>query len=429
MTQLDHVPTTTTPRRGRRSVVVVGAGFGGLQCAKALRGADADVLLVDERDYHLFTPLLYQVASCLLNPSEIAAPVRKVFRGAPNLRFRQARVVGVDLHGKRLTLDDSSELHYDVCVLATGSVNNYFGNADVARQALNLKDLGSALKLRNHVLERFEHAASTTDAAARARHLTFCVVGAGPTGVEYAGALAEFVRLVVPDEYPELDGPPVRIILLEGGDRVLPTFKRRLSAYAQRQLELRGVEVRLRTLVDSADEVGVVLHDGTELATSTMVWTAGVRAANLLPDGAGRITVDDHFRITGVEGAYAIGDVAAALGADGNPLPMLSPPAMQAGRFVAREIVDGPSSRPFRYRDKGTLATIGRTSAVGQVGPFTFTGFLGWVVWLVVHLYYLIGFENRLQVLMRWAWYYVHLDRPVRIVIRAHPAGPAEPAP
>jgi NADH dehydrogenase len=429
MTQLDHVPTTTTPRRGRRSVVVVGAGFGGLQCAKALRGADADVLLVDERDYHLFTPLLYQVASCLLNPSEIAAPVRKVFRGAPNLRFRQARVVGVDLHGKRLTLDDSSELHYDVCVLATGSVNNYFGNADVARQALNLKDLGSALKLRNHVLERFEHAASTTDAAARARHLTFSVVGAGPPGVEYAGAQAEFVRLVVPDEYPELDGPPVRIILLEGGDRVLPTFKRRLSAYAQRQLELRGVEVRLRTLVDSADEVGVVLHDGTELATSTMVWTAGVRAANLLPDGTGRITVDDHFRITGVEGAYAIGDVAAALGADGNPLPMLSPPAMQAGRFVAREIVEGPSSRPFRYRDKGTLATIGRTSAVGQVGPFTFTGFLGWVVWLVVHLYYLIGFENRLQVLMRWAWYYVHLDRPVRIVIRAHPAGPAERAP
>jgi NADH dehydrogenase len=432
MTNLEPVTTTTASRRTgreRRSVVVVGAGFGGLQCAKALRGADVDVLLVDDRDYHLFTPLLYQVASCLLNPSEIAAPVRKVFRGAPNLRFRQGRVVSVDLHGKRLTLDDATEVDYDVCVLATGSVNNYYGNAEVAKHALNLKDLGSALKLRNHVLERFEHAASTTDRVARARHLTFCVVGAGPTGVEYAGALAEFVRLVVPDEYPELDGTPVRILLLEGGDRVLPTFKRRLSAYAQRQLELRGVEVRLGTLVDSADEDGVVLHDGSELATSTMVWTAGVRAANPLPDGAGRITVDDHFRVTGVDGAYAIGDVAAALGSDGNPLPMLSPPAMQAGRFVAREIVEGPSSRPFHYRDKGTLATIGRTSAVGQVGPLTFTGFLGWVVWLVVHLYYLIGFENRLQVLMRWAWYYVHLDRPVRIVIRAHPAGPMETAP
>jgi NADH:ubiquinone reductase (H+-translocating) len=407
----------------RRRVVVVGAGFGGLQCAKALRGADVDVVLVDDRDYHLFTPLLYQVASCLLNPSEIAAPVRKVFRGAPNLRFRQGRVVHADLAAKRLTLADATQLAYDVCVLATGSVNNYYGNADVAKHALNLKDLGGALRLRNHVLERFEDAAATTDTDARARHLTFCVVGAGPTGVEYAGALAEFVRLVVPAEYPELDGTPVRILLLEGGDRVLPQFKRRLSAYAQRQLARRGVDVRLDTLVASADDTGVVLRDGTELATSTMVWTAGVRAANLLDDESGRIAIDDHFRIAGADGAYAIGDVAAALGRDGKPLPMLSPPAMQAGRFVAREIVDGPSARPFRYRDKGTLATIGRTSAVGQVGPVTFTGFLGWVVWLVVHLYYLIGFENRLQVLMRWAWYYVHLDRPVRMVIRAHPPG------
>jgi NADH dehydrogenase len=416
-------PDAVTPTP-RRRVVVVGAGFGGLQCAKALRGADVDVVLVDERDYHLFTPLLYQVASCLLNPSEIAAPVRKVFRGAPNLRFRQGRVVHVDLEGKRLTLDDSTRLDYDVCVLATGSVTNYYGNAQVAKHALGLKDLGSALKLRNHVLECFEHATATSDPDARARHLTFCVVGAGPTGVEYAGALAEFVRLVVPDEYPELRTTPVRIVLLEGSDRVLPTFKPRLSAYAQRQLELRAVDVRLRTMVVTADEQGVVLHDGSELATSTMVWTAGVRAANVLDDRGDRIVVDDHFHIVGVDGAYAIGDVAAGIGPGSEPLPMLSPPAMQAGRFVARQIVAGPSSEPFRYRDKGTLATIGRTSAVGQVGPVTFTGFLGWVVWLVVHLYYLIGFENRLQVLMRWAWYYVHLDRPVRMVIRAHPPGP-----
>jgi NADH dehydrogenase len=399
--------------------VVVGAGFGGLQCAKALRGAEVDVLLVDERDYHLFTPLLYQVASCLLNPSEIAAPVRKVFRGARNLRFHQGRVVDVDLAGKRLTFDDGTTVAYDVCVLATGSVTNYYGNADVARHALGLKDLGSALRLRNHVLECFERAAVTTDDDERARRLTFCVVGAGPTGVEYAGALAEFVRLVVPDEYPELRGVPVRIVLLEGGDRILPAFKRRLSSYAQRELERRGVEVRLGTLVDSADGAGVVVDHGDELATSTMVWTAGVRAANVLDRGAGRIPVDDHFRVVGAEGAYAIGDVAAAAGRGGDPLPMLSPPAMQAGRFVAREIVDGPSPRPFRYRDKGTLATIGRTAAVGQVGPFSFTGFVGWVVWLVVHLYYLIGFENRLRVLMRWAWYYVHLDRPVRLIIRA----------
>jgi NADH dehydrogenase len=362
-----------------------------------------------------------------LNPSEIAAPLRKVFRGAPNLRFRQGEVVHVDPEAKALTLADGARLPYDHCVLATGSVTNYHGNATVAARALGLKNLGEALKLRNHVLDCFERATTATDRAARTRDLTFCIVGAGPTGVEYAGALAEFVRLVVPDEYPELGDDPVHIVLLEGGDRVLPTFKPRLSSYAQRELELRGVDVRLGTLVDSADDTGVVLHDGTELPTSTMVWTAGVRPANVLDASAGRVQVDDHFRIPGASGAYAIGDVASGLDRDGSALPMLSPPAMQAGRYVAREIVHGPSSQPFRYRDKGSLATIGRTAAVGQVGPFAFTGFLGWIVWLVVHLYYLIGFENRLQVLLRWAWYYVHLDRPVRMVIRAHPPVPGPP--
>jgi NADH dehydrogenase len=384
-----------------------------------MRDAPVDVLVVDRHDYHLFTPLLYQVASCLLNPSEIAAPLRKVFRGASNLRFRQGEVVHVDLPAKALTLADGTRIPYDHCVLATGSVTNYYGNATVSARALGLKDLGQALELRNHVLDCFERATTATDRAARVRDLTFCIVGAGPTGVEYAGALAEFVRLVVPDEYPELAEDPVRIVLLEGGDRVLPTFTPRLSAYAHRQLELRGVDVRVGTLVDSADDTGLVLHDGSELATSTMVWTAGVRPANVLDAAAGRVPVDDHFRIRGAFGAYAIGDVASGLDHDGAVLPMLSPPAMQAGRYVAREIVHGASSQPFRYRDKGNLATIGRTSAVGQIGPVALTGFPGWIVWLVVHLYYLIGFENRLQVLLRWAWYYVHLDRPVRMVIRA----------
>jgi NADH dehydrogenase len=409
------------PVEHRPRVVVVGGGFGGLQCANALRGEAVDVVLVDQRDYHLFTPLLYQVASCLLNPSEIAAPLRKVFRGAPNLRFRQGEVVHVDLEAKRLTLADSTHLDYDFVVIATGSVTNYYGNPTVAKHALGLKDLGEALKLRNHVLDCFERASTSADPDERARHLTFCIVGAGPTGVEYAGALAEFVRLVVPDEYPELASSSVRIILLEGGDRILSTFKPRLSAYARRELELRGVEVRIDTLVDSADARGIVLHNGSELATSTMVWTAGVRPTRLLDASAGRIQVDDDFRIAGATGAYAIGDVAAGLGRRGEVLPMVSPPAMQAGRYVAREIVDGPAQRPFRYRDKGNLATIGRTSAVGQVGPLAFTGFVGWIAWLVVHLYYLIGFDKRLQVLMRWAWYYVHLDRPVRMVIGAHP--------
>jgi NADH dehydrogenase len=416
-----EVDTGRTGAPTRRRVVVVGAGFGGLQCAKALRGADVDVVLVDQRDYHLFTPLLYQVASCLLNPSEIASPIRKVFRGAANLRFRQGRVEHVDLDAKQLVLDDGGVVHYDVCVLATGSVPNYYGNERVARHALGLKTLGEALQLRNHVLECFERATAADARADRDRELTFCVVGAGPTGVEYAGALAEFVRLVVPIEYPELADAPVRILLVEGGDRVLPAFRPRLSAYAHRQLERRGVEVRFESLVESADEAGVVLHDGTSIPTSTIVWTAGVRADNPIDGQDGRIRVDDHFRVVGADGVYAIGDVAAGRGPHGEVLPMLSPPAMQAGRYVAREIVSGPAPHPFHYRDKGTLATIGRTAAVGQVGPATFTGFVGWLVWLVVHLYYLIGFENRVRVLVRWSWYYVHLDRPVRMIIRARP--------
>jgi NADH:ubiquinone reductase (H+-translocating) len=407
--------------------VVVGGGFGGLQCAKALRGERVDVLLVDHRDYHLFTPLLYQVASCLLNPSEIAAPLRKVFRGAGNVRYRQGDVVDVDLAAKHVVLADGAVLDYDFCVLATGSVPNYYGNASVERHALGLKDLGQALRLRNHVLECLERATTVADPDARRQLLTFCIVGAGPTGVEYAGALGEFMRLVLPYEYPELASSEVRIVLLEGGDRVLPTFTRRLSRYAHRELQRRGVEVRTGTLVESADATGVVLRDGTELGTATMVWTAGVRPADVLDVPPRRIAVDDHFRISGADGAYAIGDVAAGVGPHGEVLPMLSPPAMQAGRYVAREIVHGRAARPFRYRDKGTLATIGRTSAVGKVGPLIFTGFVGWIVWLVVHLFYLIGFENRVSVLMRWAWYYARLDRPVRMIIRADSPHPTDP--
>ncbi len=407
----------------RRRVLIVGAGFGGLQCAKALRATATDVTLVDPRDYHLFTPLLYQVASCVLSPSEVAAPIRKVFRGAPNIRYRQDEVVALDHDARSATLASGTVLDYDACVIATGSATNYYGNASVEAHALGLKDLTQALQLRNHVLTCFEQAATTTDESERRTLLTFCIVGAGPTGVEYAGALAEFVRLVVPKEYPELDAGQVRIVLLEGGARVLPTFKARLSKYTARQLTRLGVELRTDTLVTSADAVGVVLHDGTELATATMVWTAGVQPRDLphpepTRGAAARIDVDDHFLVAGTTSTYAIGDVAAGLDPHGKPLPMVAPPAMQAGRFVAAEILGG-RGRPFRYRDKGMLATIGRRAAVGQVGPITFTGLVGWLAWLVVHLYYLIGFENRVRVVMRWAWYYVRLDRPVRIILRA----------
>ncbi len=408
---------------GTPRILVIGAGFGGLQCAKALRGRPVDVTIVDPRDYHLFTPLLYQVASCLLNPSEVAAPIRKVFRGARNVHYRRDRLVALDRAEQRATLASGQVLEYDACVIATGSATNYYGNATIEQHAFGLKDLTQALQLRNHVLTCFEQATTTDDEGERRSLLTFCIVGAGPTGVEYAGALAEFVRLVVPHEYPELADTRVRILLLEGGGRVLPAFTRRLSDYTARQLARLDVEVQTDTMARSADARGVVLHDGTEVPTATMVWTAGVRPTDPLrssadEDPVGRIEVDDHFLVAGTTNTYAIGDVAGGPGPGGTILPMVAPPAMQAGRFVAAEILGG-RGRAFRYRDKGMLATIGRRAAVGQIGPITFTGFIGWIAWLVVHLYYLIGFENRVRVIMRWAWYYVRLDRPVRIIVRA----------
>jgi len=402
-------------------VVVIGGGFGGLQCGRALRGKPVDVTLVDQRNYHLFTPLLYQVASCLLSPAEIAAPLRKVFRGARNVRYYEGDVVRIDFENKRVHLADGEPLDYDYVVIATGSSINYYGNPAVEQHAYGLKDLAQALQLRNQVLECLEQATKTDDRVERERRLTFVIVGGGPSGVEYAGALAELVRLVIPHEYPELVPPRLRIILLEGSDRVLPTFAKSLSKYAHRQLERRGVELRTNTLVASADDDGVELRDGTAIRTATMVWTAGVRPNDPVHERPQRLEVDAQLRIAGAPGAFAIGDVAAVRDKKGEPLAMLSPVAMQAGRYVARRILDGDTKRPFRYRDKGTLATIGRTSAVGDVKGIRFRGFLGWVVWLVVHLYYLIGFENRLQVMVRWAWYYVRLDRPVRIILRADP--------
>ena len=403
----------------RPKVVIVGAGFGGLQCAKALIGKPVDVLVIDDRNYHLFTPLLYQVASCLLAPSEIATPLRTLFRHAPNIRYRQGRVLHIDTDAKALTLADDSVLTYDALVLATGSTTNYYGKSDVERHALGLKDLGEALRLRNHVLTCLERAVIEPEGDDRRRHLTFCIVGGGPTGVEYAGALAELVRLVLPREYPDLDHRDVRIVLVEGTDRVLPTFPPRLSAYARTTLERLGVEVRCNSLVASADDRSVTLVDGTHLPTYSMVWAAGVRPADPLDEPPIRIKVDDHLRVVGADDVYAIGDVAAGNDRKGATLPMLATPAMQEGRYVAREIAEGPLPRPFRYRNRGTLATVGRSAAVGKVGPFQFTGFFGWVVWLTVHLYYLIGFGNRVRVLARWSWYYLRLERPVRIIARA----------
>jgi NADH dehydrogenase len=389
-----------------------------LACARALRNEPVDVVLVDRRNYHLFTPLLYQVASCLLNSSEIAIPIRKIFRGVHNVRYRMAAADRIDLDRKHILLDDGDEMFYDHLVISTGSVTNYFGNASIEQRALGLKTLTQAMDLRDHVLCQLENAVVCKDSAERRRLLTFCIVGGGPTGVEYAGALAELVRLVLPHEYPEIAPADVRILVLEGADRLLTMFVPSLSKYTSAELAHLGVEVSLNTLVAAADDTGVTLQDGEHIPTASVVWTAGVRPNDPLHVPPERITVDAQMRIPGADGAFAIGDVAKGLDKNGQPLPQLSPVAMQQGRYVAQQILDGRTRRPFRYRDKGTLATIGRTKAVGQIGRLRFRGFVGWLAWLIVHLYYLVGFENRVQVMLRWAWYYFRLDRPVRIIIR-----------
>jgi NADH dehydrogenase len=398
-------------------VVIVGGGFGGLACARALSGKPVDVTLVDSRDYHLFTPLLYQVATALLNPADIAYPFRAVLRRARNVRFHQATVAAVDLERRVVRTGAGRELPYEHLVLATGSTSDYFGNERLAAATLGMKTLPQAQRLRNHVLACLEHAAQVGPKE-RAAWVTFVVVGGGPTGVEFAGALAELKRLVG-REYPEFPASGLRILVVEGAEALLPTFPEKLGRYARRVLERRGVEVRTGVVITDATPEEASLSSGETLPTRTVIWSAGVRAA--APSGsedaaagrAQRLRVDGRLRLEGRDGVYVIGDLA-----DG--LPMLSAPAMQQGRYVARAILAAterrPEPRPFRYRDKGTMAVIGRNAAVADVFGLQLTGFVGWVAWLAVHLYYVVGFRNRAAVFLNWGWDYVRRDRPTRMI-------------
>lgn len=414
-------------------VVVIGAGFGGLTCARELAGQPLDVTVIDRHNYHLFQPLLYQVASSLLNPADIAFPVRSVFRKASNVRCRLGEVRLLDLRARRVHLRDGSEVPWDRLVIATGSTTNYFGLAEIERGALPLKDLPDAVAIRNHVLTCFEAASAEAERTRRRRWLTFVIVGGGPTGIEYAGALSELVRFELRHDYPEIEVGDVRILLLEALDRLLPAFSPPLSEEARRILERRGIEVRLGTRVEGRAEGGVGLADGERLEAATLIWAAGVkpavpRAVPPLPEGpGGRIEVDERLRVLGLEGVYALGDAALARDAEGEELPMLAPAAMQAGRFVAKALVEeleGRSPEPFHFKDKGIMATIGRNAAVAERGSLKLRGFIGWLAWLALHLYFIIGFRNRMWVLMGWAWNYLLFHRPIRLILEARPHEP-----
>lgn len=415
--------STSAPR-----VIVVGAGFGGLAAVKALSKAPVDVLLVDQHNFHLFTPLLYQVASSLLDPSQIAYPTRALARRLKNARFRLGTVRSVDLE-KRLVVVDDEELAYDYLILAAGSVNDYFGNDSIAARTFPLKSLDQALTLRYHILGQFEHASATTDPAERRRLMSFAIVGGGPTGVEYAGALSELIHLVLRKDFPELDMSEVRIVLIDGQSLLLPEFRVASRKAAGQALARKQVTLSLAALVTEVDAAGVHLADGRVIEAGTVVWTAGVRAADLtrtlgLDLGRrGQVPVLPTLQVRGHPEVFAIGDLAA-VPIDGKPLPMVSPVAIQEGDQAARNVIaalEGRPLSPFKYHNRGIMATIGRNQAVAELGPLRFTGFLAWLVWLFVHLALLIGFRNRIMALLSWGIDYFFYDRPVRLITMAPP--------
>ena len=411
--------------RAKPTVVIVGAGFGGLRAARALSRAPVQVVLLDRNNYHLFQPLLYQVATAGLEPEQIAKPVRAILRGQRNFDFRMVEVTGADLAARRLETS-AGPLVYDYLILALGGETNFFGLESVARHGLGLKDVGDAVTIRNHVLTTFERAMLETDPARRRARLTFVVVGGGPTGVEMAGALSELIRLVLVKDYPRLNLTDVRILLLEATDRLLGTFPPKLSAAAAATLWRKHVEVRFGGTVADFDGARVTLKSGEVIPADTVIWAAGVQAAGLagrlgLPTGRqGRVPVAPTLQVPGHPEVYVVGD-AAYVEADGAPLPMVAPVAMQMADTAAGNIqrtLRGQPAQAFRYRDPGSLATMGRNAAVAHLFGIQFTGFVAWVMWLVVHIIQLIGFRNKLFVLLNWAWDYFFYERAVRLITR-----------
>ncbi|HEY6380044.1 MAG TPA: NAD(P)/FAD-dependent oxidoreductase [Candidatus Dormibacteraeota bacterium] len=404
-------------------VLVVGAGFGGLSAVRALRAAPVEVILVDEHNYHLFQPLLYQVATALLDPSEIAHPVRALLRRQANCQVRLGRVDDIDLDVRRVRTDQG-DIAYDRLIVAAGSVNESLGKPGVERHAFMLKSLGDALTLRNHLLATVERATWATDAAERRRLLTIAVVGAGPTGVETAGAISELVRLVLRRDFTRLDLDELRIVLLEAAQSVLLSFDAPLQRAAIDTLRRKRVELRFGAAVDDVLADGLRLHGGELLEAATVIWTVGVRGApagGLLADRRvrhGRIPVTAEMRLADHPEVFVIGDLAECI-EDGAPLPMLAPVAIQQGRWVARRIaaeLSGDAPAPFRYHDKGTMATIGRNAAVAQIWGLRLSGFPGWALWLGVHIAQIVSFRSRAVTLLNWGRDYFFYDRPVRLI-------------
>jgi NADH dehydrogenase len=410
----------------REHVVVLGGGFGGLEVGRRLAGRDVRVTIVDRQNHHLFQPLLYQVATAGLAPSEIAEPIRSIFRRADNISVIMDEATRIDVDRRRVELHDNGAIGYDRLVIATGAETFYFGNEDYARHARGLKTLDDAEQIRDEMLAAFEKAEMEDDPARREALMRIVVIGGGPTGVELAGAVAELTRHVLARDFRNIDPSKAEIVLLEVAPRVLLPFSEKLSAAAKRQLEGLGVQVRLEQKIQGVREGVVTLADG-EIHAANILWGAGVCAGPLGEtldverDDRGRIRTGPDLSVPGHPGIFAIGDVACVEDGEGNEVPALAQGAIQMGRYVAKRILDEiegsqDTREPFVYSDKGTMATLGRSRAVAQIGRLEFSGLVAWLAWLLVHLIMLIGFRNRVIVLVQWFSAYVAYRRGARII-------------
>jgi NADH dehydrogenase len=405
-------------------VIVVGAGFAGLTAAKALANQERlRVILVDHRNHHLFQPLLYQVATAGLNPSDIAVPIRVQFRGAPNVEIHLGHVDSLDL-AKQVVMGEGHEIGFDYLILACGARHSYFGHPEWEEFAPGLKTLEQATEMRRRMLVAFERAENELDPDLQRAYLTFVIVGGGPTGVELAGAIADISRTAMSGDFRRIDPAKAHVVLLEAAPRLLTSFSEELSEHARRDLAEIGVEVRTHAKVEAIDAEGVTIGSN-RLAARTVFWAAGVQAERVAispppdTDRASRIKVTNDYSMPGYPNVFAVGDMASLEIAPGELVPGVAPAAMQAGEHAARMILrdlTGEPRQPFVYNDKGTMATIGKSRAVGQIGRMKLTGRIAWLAWLLIHVYQLIGFRNRLAVLFNWAWNYLFSKRGARLI-------------
>jgi NADH:ubiquinone reductase (H+-translocating) len=426
----DHRQAPAGPREAPHRVVMVGGGFGGLEAVKGMAGAPVAITFIDRRNHHLFQPLLYQVATASLATSEIAWPIRSLVRDRPEVTTVLATVVGVDADQRRVRLEDGGSIPYDTLVLATGARHAYFGHDEWEPFALGLKTIEDATTIRRRILLAFEEAELATDPAIQAALLTFVIVGAGPTGVEMAGTIAELARRTLPPDFRNIDTGAARVVLIEAGPRVLGGYPDGLSDYALRSLQTLGVEVELGRAVSDCTAEAVAYGD-RRLATRTIIWAAGVMASPAAEwlgapaDGAGRLKVAPDLSVPGHPEVFAIGDTATVVGPDGRPAPGIAPAAKQEGRYVAAVIkarlTRSPPPAPFRYRHEGSLAQIGKQRAVIDFGWIELKGAVAWWLWGAAHIFFLIGVRTRLSVALNWLWIHARDQRSARLITQGTP--------